>query len=115
MFAAVIVTPSRITDGMPDADREPDGLLRPLIRPVSRRARRTVRMMIGTTTSGVDGCGRRDPQPRPREHAAVDVDDGDLDPAAADVDPDRERAGIRRGRVGWGRLGSLLHRRLRSS
>ena len=95
MFAAVIVTPSMTTDGMPT----PTGsVLCGRDRPSRERAG-TVRMMIGTTTSGVDGCGVGDAQARSDEHAARRRRRRRLDPAAADVDPDRA---IRPGRVGVG-------------
>src|SRR6476660_488358 len=72
MFAAVFVTPSMTTDGIPTPIENGIAGERPLIRPPSRRARRTVRMIVGTTTSGDDGCGvatrRRGPARSPVAH-----------------------------------------------
>src|SRR5689334_17004255 len=57
MFAAVFVTPSMTTDGIPT----PTGTVTPALfdppRPASSAVRRTVRMMAGTTAAGADGWG----------------------------------------------------------
>src|ERR1700675_2295692 len=54
MFAAVFVTPSSTTDGIP----MPIGSRAATVAPsVSMTARLIVRMIAGTTTSGVDGWG----------------------------------------------------------